>query len=90
MQELEHPNIIEAKHAYFKSSDQSDETYLHVIMEYYPETLSSVLGACLKQNLTMPELLTKVYSYQLLRGLGYLNSKGVCHRDIKPQNILIN
>lgn len=29
-------------------------------------------------------------SFQLFKALAYLEDKKVCHRDIKPQNILIN
>lgn len=28
--------------------------------------------------------------YQLLRALAYLHAVGVCHRDIKPHNVLVD
>jgi serine/threonine protein kinase len=38
----------------------------------------------------MPDGLLKLYSYQLFRSLLYLSKLGICHRDIKPHNILLN
>lgn len=38
----------------------------------------------------MPRLKFKVYAYQLFRSLLYLKKVGIAHRDIKPQNILVN
>ena len=38
----------------------------------------------------VPDILVKLYSYQLLRGIAYIHAKGICHRDIKPQNILVD
>lgn len=32
----------------------------------------------------------KLFLYQLLRGLKYCHSRKVLHRDLKPQNLLIN
>ena len=38
----------------------------------------------------VPILLVKLYSYQLMRSLAYIHAIGITHRDIKPQNILVD
>lgn len=32
----------------------------------------------------------KYYIYQILKGLHYAHSRGIMHRDIKPQNVIID
>jgi glycogen synthase kinase 3 beta len=43
-----------------------------------------------KNKETFPLYLIKLYSFQIVRSLAYMHSKGVLHRDIKPQNVLID
>lgn len=38
----------------------------------------------------MSRLKLKVYAYQMFRGLLYLNSINIAHRDMKPQNVLVD
>lgn len=48
------------------------------------------LGSTLKTEGKFPEELVAKYMYQIIRGLNFLHSKGIIHRDIKGDNILIS
>jgi len=89
MQVLDHPNVVCLKH-HFCSTTDKDELYLNLVLEYVPETVHRVTKHYNKMNQRMPLIYVKLYMYQICRALAYMhNCVGVCHRDIKPQNILV-
>lgn len=90
MRLLDHPNIVALKHCFF-STTEKDELYLNLVLEYVPETVHRVIKHYNKMTQRMPLIYVKLYSYQICRALAYIhNCIGVCHRDIKPQNLLVN
>ena len=89
LKELNHPNVIKLRHHFYSKGDTPQEIYLNCVMDYLPITLSKFIKSYKKKD-ACPLIYLKLYSYQMLKSLAYIHSIGICHRDIKPQNILLD
>ncbi|KAL9297744.1 hypothetical protein ACSQ67_023640 [Phaseolus vulgaris] len=90
MRLMDHPNVISLKHCFFSTTSR-DELFLNLVMEYVPETMYRVIKHYNTMNQRMPLIFAKLYTYQIFRGLAYIHTTlGVCHRDVKPQNLLVH
>lgn len=86
----QHPFIVALKHYFVSKGSRNGDVYLNLVLEFVPETLYSVGKRYhrLKQN--VPISTVRLYMYQLSRALAHIHSMGICHRDIKPQNLLVD
>ena len=77
---LSHPNIVKVYDVSFGDEIQ------YIVMEY-------IDGITLKQYIERKQRLDEreavYFTIQILRALQHAHSKGIVHRDIKPQNIML-
>ena len=90
MRVLRHPNVVDLRAFFYTHGDKKDELFLNLVLEFVPETVYRASRHYTKVKQSMPILLVKLYMYQVLRSLAYIHSLGICHRDIKPQNLLLD
>jgi serine/threonine protein kinase len=81
MQTLRHPNVVQFQEVLYT------DTLVYLIMEYCSGgELISILG----QSTPLPCPVRNQIICQLLTALAFLHANGVAHRDIKPDNILLD
>jgi len=81
LKELRHPNIVRLYDVVHS------EKKLTLVFEHLDEDLKKYLDECQGK---IPLATTKSFLYQLLKGVAFCHDHKVLHRDLKPQNLLIN
>lgn len=80
LKELQDPNIVRLHDVVHT------EKKLTLVFEYCDHDLKKFLD----EKDTLPIATVKSFLYQLLRGIAFCHDRRVLHRDLKPQNLLIN
>lgn len=80
---------------------KENNEYLNIVMDYYDQNLYEVINSQDQDEIFKHdknvfgtqkkffEMRQKVFIYQLLKSLSYIHSLAICHRDIKPHNMLV-
>ena len=75
---LDHPNVVK----YYGIEVHRAKVY--IFMEYCQ---GGSLANLLEHGRIADETVIQVYAWEMLQGLEYLHSKGVVHRDVKPESM---
>lgn len=81
LKRINHPCLIKTE-AFF----QTEESY-YIVLELMR---GGELLERIKSKGQLPEDITKLYFYQMLKGVQYLHQNDIIHRDLKPENVLLS
>lgn len=87
---FEHPNVIRLLDVCPGESSISNEIKLNLVFEYVDMDLEWFMKQKHDKNQQITTARIQDITKQMLAGIDFLHQHRVCHRDLKPQNILLS
>lgn len=93
LQTLKHPNIVCMRNIIYQNNliDINEIPSLYLVFDHSDSDLRRFIDAIINETkLQPPHELCRYLIYQMMDGLSYMHQNGFLHRDLKPQNILVD
>jgi len=87
LRSIDHPNCLRLLDVFYTYPEDADDDrkWQNIVLDYFPSTL----GSYLKKRKPTTRLV-KILFYQLCLALEHIHTKGIAHRDLTPNNVLLS